>query len=123
MACQPGTGPPNLGKPAPVPTPVKTAGPASPSATPPATPVPSPMPTHQGDTSRPLVNFTFPQPGASQVAVNAKLAVTFSELMDPASLNSGSFSLTGPDAQPVAGFVTYAGSVATFTPSAQLQAN
>ena len=81
------------------------------------------MPTHQGDTSRPLVNFTFPQPGASQVAVNAKLAVTFSELMDPASLNSGSFSLTGPDAQPVAGFVTYAGSVATFTPSAQLQAN
>src|SRR4029077_2852812 len=43
-----------------------------------------------------------------------------SEAMDPATITSTTFTLTGPGATPVSGTVTYAGSTATFTPAAVL---
>src|SRR6266478_6097849 len=40
--------------------------------------------------------------------------------MNPATINGGTFTMTGPGATPVAGVVTYAGSTATFTPTTVL---
>jgi hypothetical protein len=52
-------------------------------------------------------------------AVNA----TFSEAMNPATINATTFTLTGPGTTPVTGVVTYAGSTATFTPASALALN
>ncbi len=63
---------------------------------------------------------TIPVNGATAVAVNTAISATFSEAMNPATINAATFTLTGPGATPVAGSVTYAGTAATFTPSAVL---
>jgi ketosteroid isomerase-like protein len=63
---------------------------------------------------------TIPADGATGVAVNTALSATFSEPMNPATINAATFVLTGPGATPVAGTVAYAGTTATFTPSAVL---
>jgi hypothetical protein len=52
-------------------------------------------------------------------AVNA----TFSEAMNPATINATTFTLTGPGTTPVTGVVTYAGSTVTFTPASALALN
>jgi len=44
----------------------------------------------------------------------------FSEAMSPATINTTTFTLTGPGTTPVTGVVTYTGSTATFTPSSAL---
>lgn len=72
------------------------------------------------DSAAPTVTFTDPANGATGVALNKKLSVSFSEGMDPSSLNGQTFLVTGPGATPLAGAVTYAGFVATFTPSQPL---
>ncbi len=58
--------------------------------------------------------------GATGVAVNTTISATFSEAMNPATINGTTFTVTGPGATPVAGTVTYAGTTATFTPTAIL---
>src|SRR4029077_1070777 len=63
---------------------------------------------------------TVPTSGATAVPVNTLVSATFSEAMNPATINGTTFTVTGPGATPVAGTVTYAGSTATFTPSASL---
>ncbi len=63
---------------------------------------------------------TIPPNGAAAVAVNTEISATFSEAMNPATLNAATFTLTGPGATPVAGGVTYVGISATFTPTATL---
>ena len=63
---------------------------------------------------------TNPANGATAVAVNTAISATFSEAMNPATINAATFTLTGPGATPVAGVVTYSGTIATFTPSALL---
>jgi ketosteroid isomerase-like protein len=63
---------------------------------------------------------TVPTNGATSVAVNAAVSATFSEIMDPATLTAATFTLTGPGATPVSGTVSYAGTTATFTPTAVL---
>jgi ketosteroid isomerase-like protein len=63
---------------------------------------------------------TIPVNGATAVAVNTAVSATFSEPMNPATINAATFTLTGPGATPVAGNVTYAGTTAAFTPSAVL---
>jgi hypothetical protein len=75
------------------------------------------------DTTAPLVSSTDPANGATDVALNKKLAATFSEAMDPQTLTATSMTLTGPGSAAVAGTVTYAGATATFTPAAALTAN
>jgi len=63
---------------------------------------------------------TIPAGGATGVAVNTAVSATFSEAMNPATINAATFTLTGPGATPVGGTVTYSGSTATFTPAAVL---
>lgn len=72
--------------------------------------------------SMPSVVSVTPAQGAINVAVNVKITSSFSQLMNAASINASSFTLTGPSGAAVAGTVTYSasGSIATFTPSADL---
>lgn len=46
------------------------------------------------DTTQPLVTVTSPDDGATGVATNSKLAATFNEAMDPATLTQTTFTLT-----------------------------
>jgi hypothetical protein len=68
----------------------------------------------------PTVTSTVPAAGATAVAVNTLVSATFSEAMNPATINGTTFTLTGPGVTPVAGVVTYAGTTATFTPTTPL---
>ena len=76
--------------------------------------VPAPTP--------PTVISTGPTNGATGVPINQALTATFSEAMNPATINAATFTVTGLGGAAVAGAVTYvaAGSVATFTPAANL---
>src|SRR5579864_5194155 len=71
-------------------------------------------------TGAPSVISTVPTSGATAVPVNTLVSATFSEAINPATINGTTFTVTGPGATPIAGTVTYAGSTATFTPSAIL---
>jgi ketosteroid isomerase-like protein len=68
----------------------------------------------------PTVVSTVPANGATAVAVNTPISATFSVAMNPATISGTTFKVTGPGATAVAGAVTYAGSTATFTPTAIL---
>lgn len=70
----------------------------------------------------PTVISTVPAAGAAAVAINTTVTATFSRAMDPTTINGATFTLTGPGVTPVAGAVIYAGTTATFTPSALLVA-
>lgn len=75
------------------------------------------------DTTRPRVTLTVPADVATGVAINTAITATFTEDMDPATLNglagAINFTVTGPGATPVAGAVTYSvvARTATFTPT------
>jgi tetrahydromethanopterin S-methyltransferase subunit B/cytoskeletal protein CcmA (bactofilin family) len=75
-----------------------------------------------GDTTRPTVSATVPANAATGVATNGKIAVTFSEAMDPSTITTATFTLR-QGSTAVAGIVTYAGVTATFTPSSTLAPN
>jgi hypothetical protein len=77
------------------------------------------------DTTPPTVTNQQPAPNATGVATNATVRATFSEAMDAATLNTTNFTLrpSASGSANVAGAVTYANNVATFTPSAPLTAN
>ena len=70
----------------------------------------------------PKVVSTIPVDGAVDVPLNQKVSATFSQAMNPATINATTFSLTGPGATPVNGLVAYAavGKALTFTPTADL---
>ena len=68
----------------------------------------------------PTVVSTTPANGAINVAANTAPTATFSRAMDPTTINSTTFTVTGPGSTPVAGAVTYSGVTATFTPTAAL---
>jgi hypothetical protein len=74
------------------------------------------------DTTAPTVSYTDPANSANGVAVNKKIAATFSEAMDPLTISTTTFTLQ-QGASSVAGTVTYAGTTATFTPAAALSAD
>ena len=76
--------------------------------------VPAPTP--------PTVISTVPATGSTSVPINQALTAAFSEAMNSATINPISFTVTGPGGVSVTGAVTYvaAGSVATFTPAANL---
>ena len=77
------------------------------------------------DTTKPTITSTIPLDGATAVPINQAVTATFSEPMDPATLNSTTFTLSGPGGTPVAGIVTYAAvaNTATFTPNTHLDPN
>lgn len=77
-------------------------------------------------TTAPTITLTNPANNATGVALNATVNATFSEAMDPATLTTVTFTLTGPTpATPVIGTVTYAPltDIATFTPTSPLATN
>ena len=70
------------------------------------------------DNTPPTVSSVSPAAGASAVAINTAITASFSEAMNPASLDSSSFTLACPSGTTVTGTVSYAmsGNVASFTP-------
>ena len=74
------------------------------------------------DTTAPTVSSTDPANGATGVALNKKVAATFSESMDPLTITAANFTLT-QGTTPVSGAVSYAGVTATFTPASSLAAS
>jgi hypothetical protein len=77
------------------------------------------------DTARPTVSSTTPVNAINGVPVSQVVSATFSEAMNPATVNATTFTLTGAGGVAVTGAVTYAdsGSVARFTPAALLAPN
>jgi hypothetical protein len=70
----------------------------------------------------PTITLSDPVDNAIGVSVGQAIAITFSEPMDPASINPSSITLA-QNGTAVAGTVTYTSPVATFTPAAQLLGN
>ena len=71
------------------------------------------------DTTAPLVSATLNANGATGVAINTAVGASFSEAMDPASINASTFTFK-QGATAVAGSVSYAGLNAVFTPASVL---
>ena len=78
--------------------------------------------TTAATTGPPTVTTLAPACSATGVPINQKVAVTFSEAMDPATIIAANLFLTGPGTTPIAGAVTYAAAsnIATITPGATL---
>jgi len=74
------------------------------------------------DTTPPAVTLTINTNGATDVPINTKVGIFFSEAMDPSTLNTSTFTLK-QGATPVAGTVTYVGVAAAFAPAANLEPN
>jgi uncharacterized protein (TIGR03437 family) len=71
------------------------------------------------DTTPPTVISTVPSSSSTSVPTGNKLSATFSEAMDPISISAATFTLQ-QGASAVAGSVSYAGTIATFTPATTL---
>src|SRR6185503_6693229 len=75
-----------------------------------------------GQAARPMVSYQDPANGATGVALNKKIAVTFSEPMNPSTITASTFILK-QGTRSVPGTVTYVGVTATFTPLGNLAPN
>ena len=71
------------------------------------------------DSIRPVVSSTSPVNGAMDVPPNKQLTATFSEVMDPLSINATTFTLRQGNT-PILGTVTYTGVTAVFSPFAPM---
>jgi hypothetical protein len=76
-------------------------------------------------TTKPTVIATGPANAATGVPINQAVSATFSKAMDPLTINTATFTLTGPGATPVTGTVAYdaVNFIATFTPLTNLAAS
>ena len=76
-------------------------------------------------TGPPTVISVAPTNGSTGICPNTVVVATFSEAMNPSTINTTTFTLTGPGTTPVAGAVSYDAPnfVATFTPSSNLALN
>ena len=74
------------------------------------------------DITPPVVLSTDPVDNATGVALNKKIAVTYSEAMDPLTITTSTFTLR-QGTTPVSGTLTYVGTIAVFTPSSNLAPN
>ncbi len=74
------------------------------------------------DTTLPVVTLTVPANGAAGVLINTRIAATFTEAMDPLTINTITFTLK-QGATAVAGTVTYSGVTAVFIPLGPLAFN
>ncbi len=77
------------------------------------------------NTTSPTVISTAPASGATGVGINQTVNATFSEAINPLTITTATFTLTGPGLSPVTGTVSYnvASNVATFTPASNLAPN
>ena len=73
------------------------------------------------DAIAPTVSLTSPANGAIDVPINRKITIGFSEVTDPLSITTTTFTMTGPGATPVTGTVVPAGTSASFTPTVTLK--
>jgi Ice-binding-like/Bacterial Ig-like domain len=74
------------------------------------------------DTTAPTVTSTNPAASASNIGVDASINATFSEAMNPSTLNPVTFTVTGPGSTVVPGKVSYdvPDQIVTFTPTSTL---
>jgi len=70
----------------------------------------------------PIVSFTDPANLATGVALNQKVAATFSKTMDASTINSSTFTLMQGTTS-ISGFVSYSGKTTIFAPAANLLPN
>jgi len=82
---------------------------------------PTAAPVSSGNPA-PTVTSTIPASNGPGVALNVKVAATFSAAMDPSTLTASTFTVQQGGAA-VPGTVTYSGSTATFTPASNLATN
>ena len=68
----------------------------------------------------PAVVAVSPINGATHVPITQVIRATFNEPMNPATIDSSTFTLTGPGGVAVAGTIAYSGTSATFTPTLPL---
>jgi hypothetical protein len=71
----------------------------------------------------PVVVSFLPANGATGIALAPAISATFNETMNPATINTSTFTLTGPGNIGVAGTVVGSGLTATFTPTLPLAPN
>jgi hypothetical protein len=76
--------------------------------------------TTGANTCIPTVISVTPPAGSASVCPASVVTATFNEAMNPSTINTTTFTLTGPGTTAVTGVVTYAASTATFTPSSPL---
>jgi hypothetical protein len=76
-------------------------------------------------TTKPIVSATSPLNGATGVPINQAVSATFSKAMDPLTINTITFTLSGSGGSSVIGTVSYdaVNFIATFTPLANLAPN
>jgi methionine-rich copper-binding protein CopC len=81
--------------------------------------------TDTTDTSAPTVSSTNPADAATGVPINQRIDATFSEAMDPLTISTAHYTVTGPGAASVTGTVTYdvASHIAAFVPLTDLAPN
>ncbi|HWO62254.1 MAG TPA: LamG-like jellyroll fold domain-containing protein, partial [Umezawaea sp.] len=74
------------------------------------------------DTTPPTVAARTPAPGATNVVVSSNATATFSEAMDPTTINTSTFEVLDPSNNPVAATISYdpISAQATLTPSSAL---
>src|SRR4029079_3571694 len=72
------------------------------------------------DNTPPTVTSTTPSGGATGVAVTSSITATFSELLQPATVSTSTFTLKDSADTPIAGAVSLNGLVATFVPASSL---
>lgn len=77
------------------------------------------------DTIAPTVSAVNPKSGVSGVATNTAVNATFNEAMNPATMSTTSFTLTGPLSVLVPGTISHIdlSGIVTFTPTSALAAN
>jgi uncharacterized protein DUF4082/Big-like domain-containing protein len=85
---------------------------------------PTPTPTPAPDTAPPTVTSFNPAPGANNVSIDTNVTVTFSETMDPATVNGTTVQLLDPTAAQITATVSYDATsrAATLNPNALLAA-
>jgi hypothetical protein len=73
----------------------------------------------------PELVLTVPANAATNVPINQAVSATFTEAMNPLTITTATFQLTGPGGTQVAGTVSYdaINFIATFTPTAELKAS
>jgi hypothetical protein len=76
-------------------------------------------------TTQPTIVSTSPANGANSVPINQAVSATFSKAMNPLTINTTTFTVTGPGGTTIAGTIAYnaVNFIATFTPTVSLAAN
>lgn len=75
------------------------------------------------DLAPPTITSTYPAPNAVSIPLDAAILITFSEAVDPTTINAQTVKVRRDGTTDVAGTLSYVGTTASFKPATQLQAN